>query len=841
MPLPRKPMNQKLEKTIGKIVNAVTSSVAQTKVQPMKEDDWIPPEMSDAARLAAAEGMVLLRNDGKVLPFANGTVLSVFGRVQVDYFAVGYGSGGDVNKPYQFNLIDGLADCEYLELNETLKDLYADWIGAHPRDDGFWGHWPRFYEEMPVSDELAKTAAEQSDAAVVVIGRSSGEDRENALEKGSFYLTDTERDMLSAVTKAFGKVAVLINSGSVIDMSWVAPLGENCDLAVLYVWQGGMESGRAIADVLCGRVNPSGRLSDTIASHYEDYPSAGHFGKKEYSEYVEDVFVGYRYFETFAPEKVLYPFGFGLSYTEFSMDAESAGCQKGMISVQVKVSNIGAAAGKQVVQLYFGAPAGLLAKPSKSLIAYAKTKVLQPGESQSLTLSFPAAHMASYDDDGRTGSRSSYVLEAGSYTVYLGSSVRDCHAVYHYRVREQKIIEQLSEYCAPEPCGAFSRMTAVWGKDKVFAAFEPVPLRRISRKDRILKNLPEALPDTGDMGYRLEDVASGKISLEKFTAQLSDRELEALTRGDYIMNSPLGAPGNAAVYGGTEQSLRERGVSPVTATDGPSGIRLATTASLLPIGTALACSWNAPLVESLYDLIGQEMAKKGSHVLLAPGMNIHRDPLCGRNFEYFSEDPLLTGTMGAAFVAGIQKNGVAACPKHFACNNQETNRTHNDSRVSERALREIYLKGFEICVKTAKPRNIMTSYNKINGAWSHYNYELIQGILRSEWGFDGCVMTDWWMRASKDPDFPLLRDNAYRVRAGVDVLMPGAAPGTRHAHYDNSLLESLGKKDGITRGEIQSCAMHTLLMVLRSYPFRMENFGSIEAYQKGAPWFSVKE
>ena len=832
-------MNQKLEKAIGKIVNTVTSSVAQTKVQPTKEEGWIPPEMSDTARLAAAEGIVMLRNDQNILPFQNDTVLSVFGRVQIDYFAVGYGSGGDVNEPYQFTLLDGLEDCAELKVNETLKNLYKDWIAANPRDDGFWGHWPRCHEEMPVSDELAKSAAECSDAAVVVIGRSSGEDRENALEKGSFYLTDTEQAMLNAVSSAFKKVVVLINSGSVMDMSWVDSLGKRCDLAVLYVWQGGMESGRAIADVLCGKVNPSGKLSDTIAKSYQDYPSSAHFGAQEYNEYTEDVFVGYRYFETFAPEKVLYPFGFGLSYTQFSIEAAEAGSQRGVLSIQAKVTNTGSVPGKEVVQVYYGTPAGKLATPAKSLIAYAKTDLLQPGETQNLTLSFPAAHMASYDDDGRSGNRNCYVLEAGSYPIYLGSSVRDCRAVYHYRVREQRVVEQLSEYCAPEANGAFSRLTTVWGKDRAFAAYEPVPLRRVSRKNRILDRLPAALPETGDMGYRLSDVASGRISLEKFTAQLSDRELEALTRGDYIMNSPLGAAGNAAVYGGTEQSLRDRGVSPVTATDGPSGIRLAATASLLPIGTALACSWNAPLVEALYDLVGREMTKKGSHVLLAPGMNIHRDPLCGRNFEYFSEDPLLTGTMGAAFVSGIQKNGVSACPKHFACNNQETNRTHNDSRVSERALREIYLKGFEICVKTAKPRNIMTSYNKINGTWAHYNYELINGILRSEWGFDGCVMTDWWMRASKDPDFPLLRDNAYRVRSGVDVLMPGAAPGTRHAHYDNSLLESLGKKDGITKGEIQSCAMHTLLMVLRSYPFCMENTGAIADYQKGTPWFDV--
>ena len=305
------------------------------------------------------------------------------------------------------------------------------------------------------------------------------------------------------------------------------------------------------------------------------------------------------------------------------------------------------------------------------------------------------------------------------------------------------------------------------------------------------------------------------------------------------MNSKLGTPGNAAVYGGILKSLRKKGVPPVSATDGPSGIRLHCYASLLPIGTRLASTWNQQLVRELYALEGAEMARKGSDVLLAPGMNIHRDPLCGRNFEYFSEDPLLAGTMGAAVVRGIQSQGVSACPKHFACNNQETMRIYNDSRVSERALREIYLKGFEICVKTAHPFNIMTSYNKINGVWGHYHYGTCTQILRGEWEYDGCVMTDWWMRASKDPDFPLLRNNAYRVRGQVDVLMPGAGAGSRKAKYDPTLLESLGKPDGITRAEIFRSAMNTLRFVLRSHPFCAEH-GLDNGYRPGPDWFECR-
>ncbi|MBR1810855.1 MAG: glycoside hydrolase family 3 C-terminal domain-containing protein [Clostridia bacterium] len=812
-------ISKKVRRTVNRLVNTVVNSVSQTSVDIEKDNPFIPDGMSACARQAAAEGIVLLRNDGNILPIAKNAVISVFGRVQYDYFAVGYGSGGDVNQPYLHTLIDGLAACEDIQLNAALDNIYKDWIQKNPRDDGFWGAWPRCHEEMPVSAELAAEAAKVSELAVVVIGRSSGEDRENALEEGSYYLTETEADMLKNVCAAFDKVAVLLNCGSLMDISWSERLPET-DLALLYVWQGGMESGRAIADVLTGAVCPSGRLTDTIARNYADYPASANFGKKGFNNYREDIFVGYRYFETFAEDSVLYPFGWGLSYTTFDIETVNFHCDDEIISVDVRVTNTGAVSGKEVIGVYYAAPEGHLPKAAAALAAFAKTDTLAPQTSQVLHLSFDTACMASYDDSGRTGNRFCYILESGDYHIYIGKHVRALVHAGTYSVPADSITARLSQRLAVQPASAFKRLTYVG--DRHYIAYENVPIRIVSRKARVLSSLPAEIPYIGDQGYQLKDVADGSISMDTFIAQLSDMELEALCRGDYIMNSPLGAKGNAAVYGGILESLREKGVCPVTATDGPSGIRLAVTASLLPIGTALASTWNTALVAELYSLLAEEMAVKGSHVLLAPGMNIHRDPLCGRNFEYFSEDPVLTGYMGAAVVKGIQSKGVSACPKHFACNNQETDRTHNDSRVSERALREIYLKGFEICVKTAAPLNIMTSYNKINGEWAHYNYDLVTGILRGEWGYQGCVMTDWWMRADKDPDFPLLRNNAYRVRAGVDVLMPGAAPGSRSARYDKSLLESLGKPNGITRGEIQACARHTLEFVLHSYPFKNE-------------------
>lgn len=320
---------------------------------------------------------------------------------------------------------------------------------------------------------------------------------------------------------------------------------------------------------------------------------------------------------------------------------------------------------------------------------------------------------------------------------------------------------------------------------------------------------------TGDQGWKFSDVKNGRIDLDTFLAQLSLKELKAISRGGYIMDHPLGAKGNAGILGGVTESLRQKGISPVTATDGPSGLRLYDSCSLLPIGTLLACTFDTALVEEVYTALAGEMATRGSQLLLAPGMNIHRNVLCGRNFEYYSEDPYLTGRMAAAAVKGIQSRGASACPKHFACNNQETARTQTNSVLTQRALREIYLKGFEICVKQAKPKSLMTCYNKVNGVWGHYHYDLAQTILRGEWGYAGLVVTDWWMQYAPSPEWPNLTGNAYRVRSGVDVLMPGSRGfADRSRRPDGTLLKTFGRKNGITLGELQQSARHVLQFLL---------------------------
>ncbi|MGN0469073.1 MAG: glycoside hydrolase family 3 protein [Acutalibacteraceae bacterium] len=806
-------LKTKLERGIGKIVNSVTNSVSQTSVAGTG-GETSSENMSRLCRQLGAEGIVMLKNENGCLPLTKDRVVSVFGRVQKDYFYVGYGSGGDVNAPYKVSLIDGLRANENITLNEELAAVYEKWSKKNPVYNGYWGHWPMCYDEMPVSDSLVQNAAKKSDTAVIVFGRAAGEDRENTLTEGSYYLTKTEKQLLDKVCRAFEKVVVLINSGSIMDMSWINKY-DSVISSLLYVWQSGMESGNAVADVLSGKVSPSGKLADTIAKSYEAYPSSKFFGGKKYNEYTEDIYVGYRFFETFAKNSVLYPFGFGKSYTDFDIKVTQTRLSGDICSIFVTVKNIGEKfSGKETVQIYLSAPQGALGKPLRVLAAYEKTKLLAPGEEQKLKLSFDIKDFASFDDSGVTSHKNAYVLEKGNYSVYIGTDVRSAQLCKTFSISALRVVSQHVQAAAPDPAHPFERLCAKalpYGAIK--GVTQAVPVMQESLRDRILSNLPKTIPQTDDVGYKLSDVKSGKITMEEFVAQLSFDELEAITRGDYTMDSPLGAKGNAGAFGGVLESLRKKGVPATITTDGPSGIRLASTCSLLPNGAVLACSFNSELIKELYAELGKEMKERGSDVLLAPGMNIHRNPLCGRNFEYFSEDPLLTGLTACAVVEGIQSQGVSACPKHFACNNQETLRIYNDSRVSQRALREIYLKGFEIVVKKAKPKNIMTSYNKINGVWGHYNYDLCTTILRGEWGYEGNVMTDWWMRSSKSPEFPKISDQGYRVRAQVDVLMPGGAR-TGKRKPDGTLKKSFKAKDGITLGEIQRSAMNVLKFVM---------------------------
>lgn len=675
---------------------------------------------------------------------------------------------------------------------------------------------------MPLTDALIEQAAAFSDTALVVIGRTAGEDRDAANTEGSFLLSADERTMLRMVTSRIPHVAVLLNTGNILDMSWEDDYPID---AIVYVWHGGMEGGNAVADVLTGRVPVCGKLSDTIAISYADYPSATHFGGDDEVLYTEDIYVGYRYFETFAPDRVRYPFGFGLSYTSFSTDAHTA-ADGDTITVTATITNTGYRDGKEVVQVYVGAPQGRLGKPARQLMGFAKTALLAPGDRQTITIRFAIDQMASYDDSGKTGHRSAYVLEEGTYELLVGNNVRDAQPIGTFHQPVLRVVQQCDQALAPSPDHPFDRIVPQLADTRLVPAREPAPAQQTPAHVRLLQRLPAALSPRADTAPTFSQVCSGEITPEAFVASLPLSDLAYLCRAEG-MNSPKVTPGTASAFGGLTPSLAATGLPVACCADGPSGIRMdsGAPATSLPIGTLMACTWNPPLIERLHRLEGHELLLNRVDCWLSPGMNIHRNPLCGRNFEYFSEDPLLTGIMAAAVVRGVQSTGVGATPKHFAANNQEHRRHDADSCVSERALREIYLKGFEIVVKAAHPAAIMTSYNLLNGRHAANNYDLTTTILRDEWEFDGMVMTDWWAKKEAEG---LLKEEAAMIRAQNDIAMPVGS--------DASIVEAV-QNGALTRGEVQRCAVHIVRTLARLPVSR--NDVSNDEYRPGPDWFSV--
>ena len=764
--------------------------------------DW--NKYSQTARMAAAEGCVLLRNENHALPLRAGETVSVFGRIQLDYYKSGTGSGGMVNVPYVHSILDGLRLHDEISLYEPLLQLYKVWTDEHPFDHGKgWGTEPWCQEEMLLSDEIVADAAAHSDAAIIILGRTAGEDQDNSLTPGSYLLTDLEKQLLRAVCAAFSRTIVVLNVGNIIDMSWVA---EYRPSAVLYAWQGGMEGGYGTADVLCGTSDACGRLADTIAVSYEDYPSSSNFGSSTENIYQEDIYVGYRYFETFAKEKVLYPFGFGLSYTSFATEssllpASGKICTPNELpssfEIRTTVTNTGSRSGKEIVQIYIEAPQGALGKPLRQLCGFAKTKELAPNEQDLLSISVIPYSFASYDDSGASGYPHCYVLEAGTYHFYAGANVRDAVPVGSFSLTETKVLEKLSQAMAP--IHPFTRLHPKQNPDGTFStAFENAPLRAVSPAQKRKNALPDCLPYTGDRGLKLADVKNGNCTLPEFLAQLSDADLCHFMHGEG-MCSPKVTPGTAAAFGGVTDALQHFGIPVGCCSDGPSGIRMDCGASAfsLPNGTLLACTFNLPLVRSLFEFEGLELRSNHIDALLGPGINIHRNPLNGRNFEYHSEDPFLTGKLAQAQAEGMDHSGATGTLKHFCANNQEHARHSANGVISERALREIYLKPFELCIKDGHIRSVMTTYGPVNGQWTAGSYDLNTTILRREWGFSGMVMTDWWAKINNEGEPADTTNLAAMVRAQNDVFMvtPDAAT------YEDNLAQSL--TDGtLTRGEL---------------------------------------
>ncbi len=777
--------------------------------------DWAVYEKT--AREMVAEGLVLLKNDNKALPLKQGETVSVFGRMQNHYYKSGTGSGGMVNVAKVVGILDALNECKDVNVNQKLAETYAAWDKEHPVELGLgWGQEPWSQAEMPVTEELVQEAAGESDSAIVIIARTAGEDKDNTLEKGAFMLTDIETDMLRLVRENFQKMVVLLNVGGLIDMSFLDTISPD---ACMYVWQGGMFGGYGVVDVLVGAVSPSRKLTDTIAYDIKDYPAYDNFGGEERNFYAEDIYVGYRYFETFAKDKVRYPFGYGLSYTDFKIGVKHASLdfEKGVANICVKVTNTGKRLGKEVVQVYGEMPQGRLGKPSRVLIDFAKTKELVPGLSDELKFEIPLDRMASFDDSGATGHRNCYVLEAGDYTIHVGNSIRNTTECLFFELAETVELQKLQEALAPYE--KFDRMKPFCDENgRMLIEYEETPLVTVDMYDRREQELPEEIPVTGDKGITLLDVREGKATMDEFIAQFDDENLACFVRGEG-MGSSLVTAGTASAFAGVSPNLIAHKIPSVCCDDGPSGMRLDSgmKAFSLPNGTLCGCSFNRELNTRLYALLGLEMTANKVEVLLGPGMNIHRYPLNGRNFEYFSEDPYLTGSIATAQLEGLKSSGVSGTIKHFCGNNQEYHRHTMDSVISQRALREIYLKGFEIAVKSGYADSVMTTYGLVNGLYTAGSYDLNTTILRNEWGFTGVVMTDWWASINRRGMEPDANDFATMIQAQNDMYMC-CPDGSKNMGGDN-VLEAL--HDGrILRAELQRIAKNVCSFAMDTNAFK---------------------
>ncbi len=794
----------------------------------------------ELSKEAAKEGMVLLKNENNVLPLSAGSKVALFGKGTFDYVKGGGGSG-DVTVAYTRNLYEGLSlQKDKISIFEELCDYYRKDIEEQYKN----GNVPGMTIEPDVPNELLQKAKAYTDTAIITICRYSGEgwDRKSVIDPnnkalwdyerkmteksaeifkdGDFCLSVKEKEMVDAVKTNFKNVIVILNVGGMVDTSWFAydPKIQSALLAL----QGGMEGGLAAAELLVGDGNPSGKTVDTFARTLDDYPSTHNFHEsRDYVDYTDDIYVGYRYFETIpgAAEKVVYPFGYGLSYTTFNVETVSAGILQpphtansqsaphdavshtDTLYVRVRVTNTGKRAGKEVVQVYAAKPQGKLGKPAKELVAFEKTRELFSGESQIVTLTWNINDMASYDDLGKI-QKSAYVLEAGSYDIYVGTSVRDVQkADYSYILDEDIITEQLSAKLVPTSLakrmlsdGSFEELPQSEPVDtdaSVVGNIDPSLTEGVAPGQRAIPYFRFADGMVKNGKYDIMDVVEGQISLDEFISELSVDDLIHLLGGQ----PNIGAANTFGIG-----NMPEYGIPSVMTADGPAGVRInpevgvCTTA--FPCSTLLACTWNPDIVEAVGHAGGKELKENNLGLWLTPAINIHRSPLCGRNFEYYSEDPFVTGKLAGAMVRGIQSNNVGATLKHFALNNKETNRKNSDSRVSERAAREIYLKAFEMIIKAENPWAVMSSYNIINGYRASENKDLLTGILRDEWGYTGMVTTDWWTCG----------EHYKETKAGNDLKMGNGYPKRVKEAYE---------KGAISRDEIEICVKRILNFILK--------------------------
>lgn len=848
---------------MAKILATRKQEVSQREIRNMEK-----------VRRIAAEGMVLLENRG-VLPLKEEyRELAVFGN-GVRHMVKGGTGSGDVNARTVVNVEQGLEKAGFTICTKSWLDRYdheCTQYGIHYMESfkkvlaeqGFAGvNWalenPYRDPEVPVitPEDMEKG---NNFCAIYVIARTSGEGSDRKQGAGDYELSDREKENLLTLTSHYEHVIVVLNVGGVIDTKFLRHT-EKID-AVLLMSQPGSAAGDALADVLTGKVSPDGRLGATWAEDYSDYPFAEEFsylsGNLDDSYYKSGIYVGYRYFDSWNITPA-YPFGFGRSYTDFSIVVKRCEIRKECVIVTVSVTNIGQAqSARETVQVYVSQPQGKLDKPYQVLAGFAKTKRLRPNEEETVSISISLRSLASYDEE-----KAEWILEKGLYYIRVGNHSRNTHIAAALKLDETVVTMRVKNRVKPdrvvntlhaEPDAFYSYPSEVGEKAEAMCLeIIPSTIHTIDhREEQPLCEFKTTIKET----VTAEDIAAGRATLEDLAAQMSVEELASLTvgaaRGGLLDGSVVGSastvcPGAA---GDTTSCLIEnRGVPNAVLADGPAGLRLSKVfvadgegniipglgesafgnlgellgmpspvrpddaidyyqyCTAIPIATLLAQTWNPALIEEAGDLVGEEMEEFGVTLWLAPGMNIQYNPLCGRNFEYYSEDPLLSGLCAAADTRGVQRHpGCGTTIKHFALNNQEDNRNHNNAHCTERALREIFLRGFEIAVKESEPLALMTSYNLVNGIHAANHKELITGILRNEWGFKGLVMTDW---GTTDPSEGFKygsSDPVQCIKAGNDLIMPGSQRDV------DAIVNAVGK--GLALSELQACAKRVLALVL---------------------------
>ena len=845
----------------------------------------------ERARKVASQGMVLLENKGALPIDKSVKTIALFGNGARRTIKGGTGSG-DVNSRFVVNVEQGLEDAGFSLTTKAWMDTYDTQV-----ETARMGYFGELQQEMAAKGMAAvmkiftepfvepaisgvsqkEIDAMKADLAIYVLSRNSGEGKDRTPGAGDYELSDTEKTAIANLANAYENLIVVLNVGGVIDTKFLR--AQEGIGAILLMSQAGNIGGHALADVLTGKVSPSGHLTTTWAENYEDYPNAktfSHMNGDIHDEYYEEgIYVGYRYFDTFDVTPA-YPFGYGKSYTTFDVKTEEVTADAKQISVKVCVTNTGATySGKEVVQVYYSAPTGKLEKPYQELAAYVKTKELAPGESEELIITYQVDRMASYDVQ-----RASYVLEAGTYYVRVGVNSRATKVSAAVVLDQETVTEVLSNRLVLdcEMNELSSADVTPYGYAEEEAEKEQACKLDIASTDIETKTVTyeetnaEIAANTSEKKITMQDVMSGQATLDDLVGQLTIPEMAELcvgtSRGNMGGDTAIIGSSSAVVPGAagdtTSLMIEDRDIRNLVLADGPAGLRLSKHfkadaegnvipgtsdapipgmdllmagspkpeipedaidyyqyCTAIPIATLLAQTWDVDAIKECGDIVGEEMKEFGVTLWLAPGMNIHRNPLCGRNFEYYSEDPLVAGKCAAADTLGVQQHaGVGTTIKHFALNNQEDNRMHTNAHVSERAAREIYLKGFELAVKEAKPMSIMTSYNLINGIHSANNKDLLTAITRNEWGFDGIVMTDWGttggMEMNQGMEFKYGCSSAAGcIKAGNDLTMPGKQEDV------DEIIASVGAKDGdvvcpITLGDLQTCAKRMLNTIMKS-------------------------